>query len=295
MAEVDDCIRAPHRLLDKFYHAKLLRSKHAPCMRCGGHQSEHEDERYWCGVRLRCSRCHGDSSLRAGSHFPEVDLTPFQLARVLLAFDLRLDNKQAAAIACCSGKQVGAMYKRLRERCQAYLFDHPIRFSADEIVEIDELYLKPLRGEVDEYEERHAWQPVIGLISRDTGAVALEIAPDHSTPSMRAAITPHLPAEDTRVITDEHKSFDFLNERYQHDNALKEHRGSASWPLTYSTRAPGREPHQVHTNTIEGYWSQLRTYLHTSHGWPAHYLPLYLSECMFRSLHLSLLTLLQLA
>lgn len=62
------------------------------------------------------------------------------------------------------------------ERCQAYLFAHPIRLSADEI---DELYLRPLRDEMDEYEERHAWQPVI---SRDAGAVALEIAPTTRLP-----------------------------------------------------------------------------------------------------------------
>jgi hypothetical protein len=78
---------------------------------------------------------------------------------------------------------------------------------------------------------------------------------------MRQVITPHLPHDDTRVITDEHKSFDFLNERYQHDNALEEKRASAAWPLTYSTQALGRETHRVHTNAIEGYWSQLRTNL----------------------------------
>jgi hypothetical protein len=124
MAELDDCIRAPQRLLpsEKSYHARLPRSVHASCMRCGGHLSEHDDERYWCGVCLRCSRCSGGCSLRAALIFPRSTSTPLQLARVLLAFDLRLDNKQAAAIACCSGKQVGAVYKRLRERCQAYLF-----------------------------------------------------------------------------------------------------------------------------------------------------------------------------
>ncbi len=58
-------------------------------------------------------------------------------------------------------------------------------------------------------------------------------------------------------------------------------------------KQPGSELYPVHTNTIEGYWSQFRTYLHTSHGWPADYLPLYLAECMFRSLHLPLSVALQ--
>jgi hypothetical protein len=88
--------------------------------------------------------------------------------------------------------------------------------------------------------------------------------------------------------TDEHKSFDFLGQRYQHTNALYEHRAGAKWLLPYYAARPGEERYKVHTNTIEGYWSLLRTHLHASHGWPAHYLPLFLSECMFRSLHLPL-------
>ena len=99
MAELDGCVRAPHwsSAFDKF--DRVLRSVHAPCMRCGGHLSEHGDERYWCGSGVR--------------------------------LDIRLDNKQAAAIAReqRSGGQVSAVYQRLRERCQASLRAPPTKSS----------------------------------------------------------------------------------------------------------------------------------------------------------------------
>jgi len=76
---------------------RVLRSVHAPCMRCGGHLSEHGDERCWCGsgVRRRCSRCSRDRSLCAGSHLPQAGLTPLQLTRVLFALTFAsTTNKQ---------------------------------------------------------------------------------------------------------------------------------------------------------------------------------------------------------
>jgi hypothetical protein len=126
------------------------------------------------------------------------------------------------------------------------------------------------------------------MIGRQSRAVALEIAPTHATRDIRPLIEPHLPHENTRVVTDEHKSFDFLHQRYQHVNALYEHRAGAKWCLPVVASGMGGERYRVHTNTIEGYWSLLRTHLHASHGWPADYLPLFLSECMYRSLRIPL-------
>lgn len=65
------------------------------------------------------------------------------------------------------------------------------------------------------------------------------------------------------------------------------------WQSSGQPAELGGDERAVHTNTMEGYWSQLRTWLHTSHGWPADYLPLYLCEGMFRSLHLLLTVALQ--
>jgi hypothetical protein len=114
---------------------------------------------------------------------------------------------------------VSKFYTVVRARIHRYMTSNPISFSDDEIVEIDELYLKPLKGEMNEFEEREAWKPVIGLIGRKSGAVALEIAPDHrySTAAMQDVIESHLPSADARTIADEHKSFDDLTRQHEHN------------------------------------------------------------------------------
>ena len=76
-----------------------------------------------------------------------------------------------------------------------------------------------------------------------------------------------------------------INMQIQHHPTIE---GMAKWCLPGVTQRPGDATVRVHTYTIEGYWSLLRTYLHTSHGWTDHYLPLFLHESMFRSLHLPL-------
>ena len=72
-----------------------------------------------------------------------------------------------------------------------------------------------------------------------------------STSDIQELIEKHLPYENTRVFTDEHKSFDCLHELYQHANSLYEHRGTAKWCLSVVAQHPGDAPVRVHTNTIE--------------------------------------------
>lgn len=87
-----------------------------------------------------------------------------------------------------------------------------------------------------------------------------------------------------RVITDQASSFNFL----MRNNALYEKRGTHKYPLTFPAAWPGETSFAMHNNTIESYWSQLLTWLHASHKVPADYLPLFLSELIYRSLRISL-------
>jgi hypothetical protein len=134
---------------------------------------------------------------------------------------------------------------------------------------------------------------VIGCIARDGGRVALDICKSHARYDIQPAIMSHFPSRDTTVITDEHKSFQFLDHKVLHEWCQKERRGAASWPEPHEAKTRDDRTYSAHTNTIEGYWSQLRLELHASHGWTADYLPLFLYECQFRSLHLPLTALLQ--
>jgi hypothetical protein len=179
------------------------------------------------------------------------------------------------------------LWKLIRLRCERYIQAHPIRFPADEIVEIDELYLRPLQPTREQREEGRPRVWVIGCIGRNTGWVGLDIANDHTTATIRPLIEAHIPHNSTVCITDKDQSFNCLKERHPHYLSEKRKAGGALWVVTYNAETELGTV-AVHSNTIEGYWSQFRRMLHDSHGWPAEYLRHILSEYMFRSLRLPL-------
>ncbi len=263
-----------------------------PCLTCERPLRHENDEHYADGVRLRCHHCRNNWGVRSGSVFEHFFITLHELGRLLCYFDAHLTVTQATHLSAVSEDTVTKLWKLLRERARDFIQHHPIRFPGDEIVEIDELYVGALRIKGDE-ETRQMWPPIIGMIGRHTGWVVLDTPRSHGTSDIAPAILDALPIPSTRVFTDEHKSFQFLKDRYKHSTVHKVHRGAASWPQPKIIVTAEREALNVHTNTIEGYWSLLRTHLHASHGWTAGYLPLFLYECMFRSLKLPLTTLLQ--
>lgn len=287
LADLTALRKAPRKLQLLLRKHQLLLSPGASCEKCEGTLHEHKDDAYADGRRLQCSHCGSNRSIRHRSIFAHSQHDLFDLAQLIACFDARILVHQAVNLTGLNRKRIGELYTAIRTRLAAYMAEHPIHFGVDEIVEIDELYLKPLRQPGEE-DEKGSWPPVIGMIGRQSGNVALEIAPSHSSRDMRPFVEAHLPAENTRVITDEAASYNFLMQHYFFNNALYEHRGGAKWVLPNWAARPGEERYQLHTNTIEGYWSQLRTWLHASHGWPADYLPLFLSECMYRSLHMPL-------
>jgi hypothetical protein len=248
----------------------------------------HADDRLRDGVRLRCGHCTGSWAPRAGSFLEELQLPLALCGWLLRAFEAGLTVTQASQEHGVHRNTVSRLWRRLRERCQLFIAAHPIFFPPWEIVEVDELYLPPLQLGVDEYGEQPPPVWVIGMVGRATGWVALEIARNHKTATIRPLIEAHLPHEQTRCITHADVSYGFLEERHPYFVARKRKAGGALWVETYSGICLPYSPIPVHSNTIEGYWSQFRRRLHDSHGWSAHYLPLILAESMFRSLRIPL-------
>lgn len=286
LPEVEAC-RTPLSLLRLFLKHELLLPLHRPCPKCSTTLTHHADDRFTDGYRLRCNHCHCDFSPRHGSFFADFRLPLRVLAQLLVYFDTHTLVQFAAQYTGVHRHTVSKLYAAIRVRCRRFLDSHPVRFRDDELVEIDELYLKSLR-EPESEEEKSSWPPLIGMISRDTKAVALEVAPTKSEADVRRAMEPHLsPA--TPVLTDGAGCYHHMGYYRDHAVVKKEHgAGGAAWPKPGQRQQLGEREVAVHTNTIEGYWSQFRTWLHASHGWPADYLPLVLAECMFRSLHLPL-------
>ena len=280
-------------LIQLFVDRKMLLDPNRDCPQHHKPMVLHRSKSHLDGLSVRCNICKSDKSLRLGSAFTHIHAPLIEVGRLLCYFDARLTVTLAVRLSRETTDTVSALWKMIRMRMDQYLKEHPIKFKPTDIVEIDELYLKPLRPDLNEFKERPAWKPIIGSIARGGGPVALDICDSHSTRDIMPSIMSHLPSHDTTVITDEHRSFTFLNREVLHEWCHKERRGSAAWPVTHMAETHDSRPYTVHTNTIEGYWSDLRLHLHASHGWTADYLPLFLSECMFRSLHIPITTLLR--
>jgi hypothetical protein len=84
-----------------------------------------------------------------------------------------------------------------------------------------------------------------------------------------------------------------LWQQYHYNICYKYKIGTHSYPSSYPVnddRFQDTSPFLIHTNTIEQVWSNVRRWLHSAHGWPSDYLPLILSEFMYRSRNIDLLT-----
>lgn len=278
------------QLRDLFFSRQLLLPIERTCLRCDSHLLVYENPNYKLHLRFHCTSCDTDECVTRGSIFEHFDIDMVKLGELICQFDCRLTVSQASRQSGVCRETVGKLWKLIRERMSSYIDSHPILFKPGDIVEVDEIFLKPLLERNQENPDESVWHPIIGCIDRKSGRVALEICQTHSTRDIRQPILSHFPSRVTTVVTDRHRSFAFLGRYVHHVWCTKRHRGSAVYPVTRWEQTPHGESFKVHTNTIEGFWSDLRLHIHASHGWTAEYLPLFLREAEFRSLRLPLTT-----
>jgi hypothetical protein len=263
MDDVDKQNGDSRNLRGLFVTCRLLLPAGHACVKCAednrqGHLSLHNKPRHIDNLVFRCTVCHDEQSHKYGSLLEPFHIALLQLARLLLFFDDQLTVTQAHGLSSVSDDTITKLYRFIRERMEGYMLAYPIIFGPFEIIEIDEIYLKPLRsnGEVDE--RKSEWMPIIGCISRNTKCVTLHICKSHKVCDIRESIMSHFVSDDTTVITDRHKSFGFLDRVLGHKWCTKRHIGANVYPVVVSGQTKFSVPFQIHTNTIEGFWSNFR-------------------------------------
>ena len=168
-------------------------------------------------------------------------------------------------------RQLGVTYKTAWRMCyliRAYMGrvdgDWPLGSGGDggNVVEVDKAFIggKDKRGQDDK-------AVVLGMVERD-GDVVTRVVADRTAESVTPEIIDNV-TPGARVASDEAQAFRDLSKWYRHatvNHSIKEYvRG------------------EVHTNTIEAFWSQVKrgingTYIHVSKK----YLPFYLREFEYR-------------
>lgn len=109
--------------------------------------------------------------------------------------------------------------------------------------------------------------PVAGTIGRQSGQVRLRVVQDTKAVTLREHVE-HFTADGTHVYTDEYDSYN----RIERPRSTVAH-GVHEW----ARDDDGDGIREVHTNTIEGMWAGLRTFLRPFRGVSKHFLSGYVA------------------
>jgi transposase len=110
--------------------------------------------------------------------------------------------------------------------------------------------------------------PVLGMIERG-GQVIIKMLPDVKQQTIKPLITKSI-AAGTTVMTDEYDIYNRLPDwGFGHQTVCHSHG-------EYARDEDGDGFHEIHVNTIEGFWSLLRSWLRPHRGISQERLPIYL-------------------
>lgn len=110
--------------------------------------------------------------------------------------------------------------------------------------------------------------PVFGLLQRN-GDVAIQMVPNVQQTTIRPILT-DIVQPGTLIFTDEYDIYDRLLEWGYAHKTVNHSQGE------YARDEDGDGFHEVHVNTLEGFWSLLRSWLRPHRGISQEKLPLYL-------------------
>ena len=212
-----------------------------------------------------CKVCKRERSIRLNSFFADSHVSLRKLVE-LMYWWAAIDCKQSVVMdqVGMSSEAVVNWYNYLRDIACMYCIDHPIQIGGPGVdVEIDESKFMHRKYHRGRYHEGH-W--VLGLIERSTNNCVMVPVNDRSERTLIPIINNHvLPG--TRIITDSWRSY----------NAVQNHVS-----VNHSVSFVNPIDRTIHTNTIEGNWSNVKTKYRNMHGTSHDLFDTYLQEYMFR-------------
>ena len=131
-----------------------------------------------------------------------------------------------------------------------------------------------------------------GMVSRRSGACYLQVVSDRTSATLQSIIREHVGAGAT-IISDEYPSYQYLQDEYAYWSVAKWKSHGHSYPYTYTGQTILGDKIEVHTNTIEGLWSELDSHIHASRGCGATFMWAILAEFMYHKLRVPFLAALQ--
>ena len=276
-------------MLDFLVQVDLI-AENRPCLYCGGNMRRTKDGKHYfwkCTRRVNGIKCNrGKKSIRDGTIFDNSNLSTQTILTIIWHFVHHLDERQCANYTNISQKcnnTVIKWYKFCREVVTEW-FWNPINTPKlggfGKIVEMDESYFpgKPKfnRGRRLGEDAKSSWEDdekwVFAMTERDSlDAVAVQVPSNRS----RKDLLPHI---DNHCLA----GSIFCSDGWKAYNQLKEHLNLED-VLHYSVNHSENyvDPETgAHTQTVEGFWRQLKSFLPTF-GLKPKYLRLYLGNFLW--------------
>lgn len=231
------------------------------CSSCGAEAKHHKVKGRRC---FECEFCGHQVYPTAGTPFERTRTSLRDWFFVMFLFTTTRNGVSAKEIQ----RQLGVTYKtawRMGHEIRKYMgwVDGDDQLGGDKIVEADKAYIggKDKRGEDDK-------TVVLGIAERG-GDVITRVVAGRGSFHVVPRIIEHVKAG-TRIATDEAKAFKSLSdEGFRH--------GTVNHSAGEYVRG------DVHTNSIEAFWSSLKRGISGTHVWVSSaHLPKYLAEFEFR-------------
>lgn len=220
--------------------------------------------------KYKCAYCGGELAPLADTIFHKSSTSLVLWFHAIYLFSVSKNGVSAKELE----RQLGVTYKtawRMANQIRK-LFAEEIEQPFENTVEVDETYVGgSRRGKRGRGAEGKA--PVIGIVERQgkvKAKVSLDTKADTILPMIEETVKP-----EGRVITDDYRSYNRVSlHGFKHDK------------IKHSTKR--YVDGDIHTNTIEGFWGQLKRGLNgTYHSVSTKYLQHYVNEFSFRYNHRS--------
>lgn len=244
------------------------------CPRCESEnvKRRNESQRGRIG-RWNCYSCQATFKATDGTIFQGTK-TPLQ--KWFLAISLMANAKKSLS-SCQLARDLGLAQKTCWRIMMAIRVEMAKGNTVLEgIVEADETYIGGKRRKDYDKEEGEprkrgrgtAKDVVLGAVARG-GQVVAEIVENIKGSTIAEFIKKHVKTEDTELYTDQFRGYNEVGEEVKKHETLNR---SEKW-----------EAGELHTNTIEGFWSFVkRAWYGSHHHYSTGYTPLYLAEACYK-------------
>jgi len=257
------------------------------CPRCGSYEIKKSGFNFQNKLKqhYKCKECQKKFDDLTGTPFSKHRLSAPKMLIFLYFLGLNLSNSQIAQELNLAKSTAQDIATSLRKS----ILNNKPKVKIKNEAEIDEVYVvaghkgnseavkakdrdprvRRLKGARGRGTAENDKVPIVGVIQRN-GSVVIEMFPNVQQKTIKPFITENI-EKNTLIFTDEYNIYNRLEEwGYEHKTVCHS-KGE------YARDEDGDGFHEVHSNTIEGVWSLLRSWLRPHRGISQEHLPSYLA------------------